>query len=388
MADFVMCEQCRREYDDPADRRFHAQPNACAVCGPQLEFVAPGNARRPPASAEAVLGAAADLLKAGGIIALKGLGGYQLACDARRESAVAELRAKKGRPEKTVRCDGRQPRLRPSNLRGDGRGNAPHCAAANVPLCCCSGGRTPIWRTLFRPINPNIGVMLPCTPMHDLLFRVLRRKGLPDAVLVMTSGNISEEPIVIDNGAAEAQLAGIADAFVHHNRAIHTRLDDSIVRVVEEQPLIFRRARGYAPQPVWLGRGEAAVLACGAQQKSTFCLTKAGFALPSQHLGDLENYETLQFYEQTLDRMRGLFHVQPNVIAHDLHPGYLSTQLAKKLPAERHIGVQHHHAHIASCMAEHQLTGKVIGVAWDGTGLGTDGTIWGGEFSGGGLHRL
>jgi hydrogenase maturation protein HypF len=196
----------------------------------------------------------------------------------------------------------------------------------------------------------------------------------------MTSGNLSEEPIATEDNEAMRSLAGIADAFVLHNRPSHTRVDDSVVRVVEDKPMLLRRARGYAPQPVWLGRGEAQVLACGAQQKNTLCLTKSGFGLLSQHLGDIENYETVLFFEQTRDRMQRLFHVRPDVVAYDLHPGYLSTQLAMKMPAERHIGVQHHHAHIASCMAEHGLEGEVIGIAWDGTGFGADGTIWGGEF--------
>jgi len=196
----------------------------------------------------------------------------------------------------------------------------------------------------------------------------------------MTSGNISEEPIVIENAEAEEHLAEIADAFAHHNRRIHTRVDDSVVRVVAGETMLLRRARGYAPQPVFLDRGEAEVLACGAQQKNTLCLTRAGFALPSQHLGDLENFETVRFFEETLERMSRLFHVQPTAVAHDLHPRYLSTQLALKMEGLRRIGVQHHHAHIASCMAERRLEGRVIGVAWDGTGFGTDGTIWGGEF--------
>jgi hydrogenase maturation protein HypF len=216
--------------------------------------------------------------------------------------------------------------------------------------------------------------------MHDLLFRILRGRWDVDPALIMTSGNISEEPIVIDNDEAEQRLAGIADAFAHHNRRIHTRVDDSVVRVVSSHAMPMRRARGFAPMPVWLGRGEAEVLACGAQQKNTLCLTRAGFAIPSQHLGDLENFETLRFFEETLERMARLFHVTPAAVAYDLHPSYLSTQFALRLPGLRKIAVQHHHAHIASCMAEHQLDGRVIGVAWDGTGLGTDSTIWGGEF--------
>jgi hydrogenase maturation protein HypF len=201
-----------------------------------------------------------------------------------------------------------------------------------------------------------------------------------DVVLVMTSGNVSEEPIVMDEEEAHERLRGIADIFVGHDRPIHTRVDDSVARVVEGRPLLLRRARGYAPMPMELAVNRMPLLACGAQQKSTLCLAREGVAFLSQHLGDLENYETLVFFEQTLERMRRLLQIEPEAVAHDLHPGYLSTQLAQRLPIAKKFGVQHHHAHIASCMAEHRLGGPVIGIAWDGTGLGPDGTIWGGEF--------
>ncbi len=377
MAQFAMCAACRMEYDDPEDRRFHAQPNACGVCGPRMELVEaePG----AEMSGRQVLEAVAKILETGGIVAWKGLGGYQLMCDAKKPSAVVELRRRKRRSEKPFAV-----------MAGDIATAEKLCVVSDTERAALLSYQRPIVLLARRagadlaqevsPGNPMTGVLLPCTPMHDLLFRVLRERGVSDAVLVMTSGNVSEEPIVIENQEAETRLAGIADCFVHHNRGIHTRVDDSIVRVVDDQPVVLRRARGYAPAPLWLGLGSAEVLACGAQQKNTLCLTRAGFALPSQHLGDLENYETLQFFEETLERMKRLFHVDPRVVAHDLHPGYLSTQLAKAMGADRLIGVQHHHAHIASCMAEHQLRGKMIGVAWDGTGFGTDGTIWGGEF--------
>jgi hydrogenase maturation protein HypF len=377
MAEFAMCAACRAEYEDPVDRRFHAQPNACAVCGPRMRLV--GENDDSPADARGILQAVGDVLRGGGVVAWKGLGGYQLACDARQQHAVQELRKRKHRSEKPFAI-----------MVGD--------LAAAESLCVVSAAEREALLSRERPIvllqrrpgadlaaavspgNPMTGVMLPCTPMHDLLFRILRESWGANVALVMTSGNLSEEPIATDETEAGARLSGIADAFVHHDRPIHTRVDDSIVRVFDEKPMLLRRARGYAPRPMWLGLGDAEVLATGAQQKSTFCLTKAGFALPSQHLGDLENYETLQFYEQTLERMKRLFHANPKLTVHDLHPGYLSTQLALKLSAERRIGVQHHHAHIASCMAEHQLQGQVLGLAWDGTGFGTDGTIWGGEF--------
>ncbi len=379
MAEFVMCADCRREYENPEDRRFHAQPNACPVCGPHLVLAGVDGPVSLPTSTRGILEYVADRLRAGAIVAWKGLGGYQLACDARRSDAVNELRGRKRRSEKPF---------------------AIMVANAEVAetLCFVSEDERAALVSPERPIvllrrrvdaeladgvspgNPTTGVMLPCTPMHDVLFRLLRERWQSEPALIMTSGNVSEEPIVIEDAEAEDRLAGIADVFAHHNRRIHTRVDDSVVRVVAGQTMLLRRARGYAPHPIWLGRGEAEVLACGAQLKSTLCLTRAGFALPSQHLGDLENYETLRFFEETLERMRRLFHVTPTAVAHDLHPGYLSTQFALQQSDLQPIGVQHHHAHIASCMAEYHLDGRVIGVAWDGTGFGTDGTIWGGEF--------
>jgi hydrogenase maturation protein HypF len=379
MAAFAMCVDCRHEYEDPENRRFHAQPNACPICGPRLLLAPPSVSTPLPSSTRAILELVADLLRAGGIVAWKGLGGYQLACDARQPAAVDELRHRKHRSEKPFAI-----------MVADVGVAEALCFVSDAERAALVSPERPI--VLLRrlpgadladgvsPGNPATGVLLPCTPMHDLLFRILRERWAADAALVMTSGNISEEPIVIENAEAEERLAGIADIFVHHNRRIHTRVDDSVVRVMAGHTMLLRRARGYTPRPVWLGRGEAEILACGAQQKNTLCLTRAGFALPSQHLGDLENYETLQFFRETLERMRRLFHVTPTAIAHDLHPGYLSTQFALQQETLRLIGVQHHHAHIASCMAEHQLEGDVIGVAWDGTGFGTDGTIWGGEF--------
>ncbi len=385
MAEFAMCPDCLREYKDPGNRRFHAQPNACPVCGPKLVLVEPervGGQITP--TSRAILERVAAILRDGGIVAWKGLGGYQLACDARQPAAVEELRRRKHRSEKPFAI-----------MVADEKVAASLCVVSSEERAALVSRERPIVLLRRRPgvdlaeavspVNPATGVMLPCTPMHDLLFRILGERWSSEPALIMTSGNISEEPIVIDNAEAEQSLAGIADAFVHHNRRIHTRVDDSVVRVVSGQAMLLRRARGYAPVPVFLGRGEAEgqtceVLACGAQQKNTLCLTRAGFAIPSQHLGDLENFETLRFFEETLERMERLFHVTPTAVAYDLHPGYLSTQFALGLPGLRKIGVQHHHAHIASCMAEHQLDGQVIGVAWDGTGFGTDGTIWGGEF--------
>ncbi len=378
MAEFAMCEDCRREYQDPANRRFHAQPNACPVCGPQLILNVPGEARTPLSTRE-ILMRVADLLRDGKIVAWKGLGGYQLACDATQSAAVEELRRRKRRSEKPFAI-----MVGTADFAASVAFVSPPerevLLSRERPIVLLPRRSGSPLADAVSPGNPATGVMLPCTPMHDLLFRVLRERWGREAALVMTSGNVSEEPIVTGNADAEERLVDLADAFVHHNRRIHTRVDDSVVRVVAGGSMLLRRARGYAPQPVFLGRGEAEVLAVGAQQKNTLCLTRAGYALPSQHLGDLENFETLRFFEETLERMSRLFHVHPTAVAHDLHPGYLSTQFARKMEGLRRIPVQHHHAHIAGCMAEHGLVGRVIGVAWDGTGLGTDQTIWGGEF--------
>jgi hydrogenase maturation protein HypF len=380
MGEFAMCDDCLHEYKDAENRRFHAQPNACPMCGPHLMLLESGHPDvAEPQTSRAILERVADLLRAGAIVAWKGLGGYQLACNARQPVAAEELRRRKHRSEKPFAI-----------MVADSTVAASLCFISEEERAALESRERPIVLLRRRPEaglagavspgNPATGVMLPCTPMHDLLFRILRERWSAEPALIMTSGNVSDEPIVIENAEAEQRLAGIADAFVHHNRRIHTRVDDSVVRIVSGQTMLMRRARGYAPRPVWLGRGEAEVLACGAQQKNTLCLTRAGFAIPSQHLGDLENFETLRFFEETLERMSRLFHVTPAAVAHDLHPGYLSTQFALKLDKLYPIGVQHHHAHIASCMAEHQLDGRVIGVAWDGTGFGTDFTIWGGEF--------
>lgn len=379
MAEFDMCEDCRREYGDAANRRFHAQPNACPVCGPRLSATLGDGSRPVRNSARTILEHVSDVLQRGGIVAWKGLGGYQLVCDARRDESVQELRRRKHRNEKPFALMVADLATAESLCHiSDQEGTA--LQSVERPIVLLRRRAKAELSALISPDTPTTGVMLPCTPMHELLFRILRERWATEPVLVMTSGNRSEEPIVTDNAAAERHLAGIADLFVHHNRRIHTRVDDSVVRVFCGETLLIRRARGYSPRPVLLGTGDAQVLACGAQQKNTLCLTRAGFALPSQHLGDLENFETLQFFEETLERMQRLFHVHPTLIAHDLHPGYMSTQFALRQNGVRRIGVQHHHAHIASCMAEHQLRGPVIGVAWDGTGFGTDGSIWGGEF--------
>ncbi|MEO8218551.1 MAG: carbamoyltransferase HypF [Acidobacteriota bacterium] len=363
MEPFVMCAACQAEYDDPLNRRFHAQPNACAACGPSLRTIPE---RHEP------MHFARQSLANGNVLAIRGLGGFQLACDARNTAAIAALRARKRRSEKPFALMARNLAV-----------VAAQCVVSREEAAALSGPEHPIVVLARRadcalpeelaPGNDTLGVMLPYTPLHSLLFRDLD-------LLVMTSGNISEEPIVIDNVEASERLGAVADVFLLHNREIHTRVDDSIVRISDGEPRLIRRARSFAPHPIDLGRTVPDLLACGAELKNTFCLTKDRYAFVSQHIGDLKNYETLTFFEQTLSRMKSLFHIDPIAVAHDLHPHYLSTRFAQSLEGMRTIGVQHHHAHIASCMAENGLREQVIGVAMDGTGYGTDGAIWGAEF--------
>jgi hydrogenase maturation protein HypF len=385
MAGFTMCPACRNEYEDPADRRFHAQPNACAVCGPSLCLVPAGSSLadlsfidKEPLPA---IHHARQLLREGKILAIKGLGGFLLACDARNEAAIAELRRRKRRPAKPFTLMTRDLTslkdicvLSPED---EAALQSPRRPIVILPRL--TNPTVPLPETL-APANHTLGVMLPYTPLHYLLFSDSPDEPSEFPALVMTSGNLSEEPIIISNSEALQNLAGIADWFLLHNRDLATRVDDSIVRVFDHRERVLRRSRGYTPQSIGLGVELQQVLAVGAELKNTFCLTRGSHAILSQHIGDLENYETMVFFEETLTKMKHVFKVTPQAIAHDLHPGYMSTRMAIASPIERKFAVQHHHAHIASCMAENHLTGKVIGVAMDGTGLGTDGTIWGGEF--------
>ncbi len=319
------------------------------------------------------------LLREGKILAVKGLGGFLLACDAGNEAAVAELRRRKRRPDKPFALMARD-------------------IEAVRRLCEVSAADEDVLRDLRRPIvilprladtdlangiapgNVTVGVMLPYTPLHYLLFSDSPESVSEFPALVMTSGNLSEEPIVVANAEALTRLDGVADWFLLHNREIATRVDDSVVRSFEGRERVLRRSRGFVPQPIDLGISMEEVLAFGAELKNTFCLTKDRYAILSQHIGDMENYETMQFFEETLANMKHMFRVEPRVAAYDLHPGYMSTKMALASNIEKKIGVQHHHAHICSCMAENHLREKVIGVAFDGTGFGTDGRVWGGEF--------
>ena len=372
MAGFRMCPRCQAEYENPDSRRFHAEPNACAACGPSLSLESPGGI--PVTETAAVFAEARRLLAGGRILAAKGLGGFQLACDAGNDDAVRLLRQRKRRPDKpfAVMVAGLEQAKRLCFVAAADR---EALLSPERPIVILERRRDAAISEAVAPGNRTLGVMLPYTPLHALLF-----DGVSPRALVMTSGNISEEPIVTNNEDARRLLAAVADAFLFHDRDIHVRVDDSVVRTFERRPRALRRARGYAPKPIDLGRDFGQVLACGGELKNTFCLTKGRYALVSQHIGDLENYETLKFFRETLDHMKELFRVEPRVVAHDLHPDYLSTRFARELPHVERIAVQHHHAHIAACMAENGLRDKVIGVAFDGTGYGTDGKIWGGEF--------
>jgi hydrogenase maturation protein HypF len=376
MSAFTMCSACQAEYDDSRDRRFHAQPNACAVCGPSLRLVQSGFDNMDSVS---IIRQARALLHEGRILAVKGLGGFLLACDATNDTAVTELRRRKRRPHKPFA-------LMVRDLEAARR----FCTVAAEDEASLLSPRRPIVILPRRPeaelaagIAPGdrtLGVMLPYTPLHFLLFSDSPEIESEFPALVMTSGNLSEEPIVVSNDEAMQQLGGVADGFLLHNREIATRVDDSVVRTFEGKERVLRRARGFVPQTIALGTETKEVLAFGGELKNTFCLTKGGYAILSQHIGDLENYETMQFFEETLANLKRIFHVTPVAAAYDLHPGYMSTRMALASGMLHKIGVQHHHAHIASCMAENHLQGKVLGVALDGTGYGSDGKIWGGEF--------
>jgi hydrogenase maturation protein HypF len=366
MAGFAMCAACAREYADPGDRRFHAQPVCCPACGPRLVLDPAGPADDP-------LRATADLLRAGGIVAVKGLGGYHLACDATDEGAVASLRARKHREERPFA-------VLAADLAAAGTlgvvGPEEHdlLAGRHRPIVLLDRRPGAVLAPSVAPGSRTVGVMLPYTPLHHLLAADVARP------LVLTSGNVSDEPIAYTDDDAATRLAGVADAVLRHDRPIATRVDDSVVRVVRGRAVPIRRSRGYAPEPLsvpWPARRP--VLGCGAELKNTFCLLRDRHAVLSQHVGDLENWETYRSYVEGIEHYRRLFDVEPALVAHDLHPDYLSTAYALEQDGVEVVGVQHHHAHIASCLADNGVAGPVIGLALDGTGYGPDGTLWGGE---------
>ncbi len=382
MRDFPLCPACEAEYRDPADRRFHAEPVACPVCGPRLRYLRPGDAA-PIAEAEGALQAALADLTAGSIVAVKGLGGYHLACDATNDDAVRRLRDRKRRWAKPFAVMARD--LEPRPRAGDRRRRGGR--AAHVPRAADRARRTARHgRPAPRPdgvrLAPSVvngdrrvGLFLPYTPLHHLLLAGLGRP------IVLTSGNLSDEPLATDDDEALERLGGIADAFLQHDRRILARYDDSVTRVVGGRESVIRRGRGYAPDPLDLPVAlPEPLLATGAELKHTFTLASGTRAYVSPHTGDLEDMRTFRAFEGNLAHLRRLLDLDPRLVAHDLHPAYLSTQFAARhFPAERRIAVQHHHAHVASCAAEAGITGAYIGVAYDGLGMGDDGTFWGGE---------
>jgi len=364
MAGFVMCAACRTEYENPADRRFHAQPNACPECGPTLRL---GDARGDDA-----LRAAARALLDGAIVAVKGLGGYHLACRADDERAVAALRARKRREEKPFALMAPDlPAARRLVLLGPAEEAL--LLSPERPIVLAPRPADADVAPSVAPGTPELGVMLPYSPLHHLL---LADAGIP---LVMTSGNVSDEPIAFHDDDAEERLRGIADLFLVHDRPIHTRTDDSVVRVAVGVPVPLRRSRGYVPRALALPVAGPPMLACGADLKSTFCVTKGSRAWVSHHIGDLEHYPALRAFREGVAHFAELFAVAPQIVAHDLHPGYHSTRFALEVEGVEHVGVQHHHAHLAACLAEHGLTEPAVGAIFDGTGYGVDATVWGGE---------
>ncbi|MDT8420600.1 MAG: carbamoyltransferase HypF [Desulfuromonadales bacterium] len=377
MADFPMCEVCETEYRDPLSRRFHAQPNACADCGPQLRFC---DERGGATGCGNPLQETVARLKNGQIVAIKGLGGYHLAVDATSNAAVERLRERKHRDEKPfalmafnlelVRTFARTTALEERMLSGVER---PIVLLEKLP-------GSPI-APLVAPNNRYYGVMLPYTPLHHLLLKQFK-------ALVMTSGNRTDEPIAFEDGDASCRLDGIADGFLAHDRRIHVRIDDSIVREMGGEPVLLRRSRGYVPRSVLLPRNQPAVLALGAELKNVICLSRGERAYLSHHIGDMKNQEVVDSQCQAIDQLQGLFEVQPQIVAHDMHPDYLSTRQAESFAGLKKVPVQHHHAHLASCMAENGVDGTTLGVIFDGTGYGSDGHVWGGEFLLGGYRSF
>jgi hydrogenase maturation protein HypF len=374
MAGFAMCAACTREYQDPENRRFHAEATCCPTCGPSLYLVGPDGSALGRGDQVEV---AASVLRDGRVLAVKGLGGYHLAALASSGVATEALRSRKHREDKpfaVMVADVAAAR----ELCAIGPEEEALLASPRRPVVLLEKKRGAVVAPAVAPGNRHLGLMLPYTPLHYLLAREV---GEP---FVLTSGNISDEPIAYLDDDARRRLSGLADAFLAHDRPVHTRTDDSVVRAFRGRELLLRRSRGFVPQPVLLARAlPRPVLACGAELKNTFCVAKGRRAFVSHHIGDLENYETLRSYEEGISHLERLVGVRPQVVAHDLHPEYLSTKFAMELAAASGlelVGVQHHHAHIASCLADNGVPGPVVGVAFDGSGLGTDATLWGGEF--------
>ncbi len=369
MSPFRMCPVCQREYEEPSDRRFHAQPNAGPVCGPTLRLLHRHGKEIAGDAIEETL----NLLSRGRVLAVKGLGGFHLACDAGNNLAVSSLRSHKFREDKpfAVMCRDIE---ETNELCEVSEEEKKLLLSVERPIVILNRRKGSAIAPSVAPYQNTLGVMLPYTPLHHLLLNG------PLKTLVMTSGNVSDEPIAYKNDEALYRLTSIADYFLIHDREIHMRSDDSVMRVFERKPFVLRRSRGYVPFPVKLSFPLEMIRACGGELKNTFCLTHGQYAFLSHHIGDLENLETLTSFEEGITHFKNLFSIEPKAVAHDLHPDYLSTQYALSIQDTLRVGIQHHHAHIVSAMAENGIEGNVIGVALDGTGFGTDGTIWGGEF--------
>jgi len=369
MRKFKLCAECRAEYDDPGNRRFHAQPNACAACGPRLALY--DRTGKAMAASDPVEHAAA-LLKAGCLLAVKGLGGFHLAVDAENNEAVTRLRQRKLREEKPLALMSSSPADISVYAHIDAEEEI-LLTSPQRPIVLLQKRIPNFLSQQVSPRNNYFGVMLPYTPLHYLIL------SCGFTALVMTSGNRSEEPIAIDNEDAFDRLAEIADYFLIHDREIYLRSDDSIIKQSAGAARFIRRSRGFVPLPVFLKSPVLPVLACGAEQKNTVCLTRGNQAFLSQHIGDLENLPAYDFFKSTIAHMQRILDIHPQILACDLHPDYLSTRYVREQEKVRKLQVQHHHAHVVSCMAENGLDGEVIGLAFDGTGYGTDGSIWGGE---------
>jgi hydrogenase maturation protein HypF len=409
MAGFAMCAACRAEYEDPGDRRFHAQPNACPACGPQVRLLDGEGLALQLGDAPDPLAAVTIALAAGAILAVKGIGGYHLACRAADGDAVARLRQRKHREERPLAlmvadlrsacalvelsleeqrllCSPQRPiviaRRRAHTVVAEAGVAGTEVAGVGGARVGEAGAAVAAVADAVAPHNPDLGLMLPYTPLHHLILADL---GEP---LVMTSGNVSDEPIAYEDADALARLGGVADAFLLHDRPIHVRTDDSVVRTTSlGTAMLLRRSRGYVPAPIDLPVGAPRpLLACGAELKSTFCVAKGAQAWVGHHIGDLKNYSTLQAFRAGIEHFEGLFSVTPEVVAHDLHPEYLSSKYALEREGVELLPVQHHHAHLAACLAEHGEAGPALGAVFDGSGYGTDGTVWGGELLLGGLR--
>lgn len=382
MANFPMCPDCQREYDDPANRRFHAQPVACPVCGPRLVFHSQNS---KPMYQEDALQIARQWLKEGKILAVKGLGGFHLACDAANPQAVEELRRRKRRSQKPFAV-----------MAFDLATIEKYCQVSTAERKLLSSPQHPLVLLDSRPdaslssaIAPHqntLGFLLPYTPLHFLLLEP--SPGFPE-VLVMTSGNLSEEPIAYEDEDALNRLSNLADGFLFHNRPIHIRTDDSVMRIFAGEPYFIRRSRGYAPDAIPLPRTTPPLLAVGAELKNTFCLARDRYGFLSHYIGDMENYETYRSFEEGIHHFEHLFHTQPRAIVCDLHPEYLATRYARQRAEQENlplISIQHHHAHLTACLADNswETDDPVIGLSFDGTGYGSDGAIWGGEILFGG----